>query len=120
MAKAWFCFPQHSAKEPFSLRRAVKQLLDGFRLSARTLALVWASSPVSTVILGVLTVASAALPLAVAYAGKGIVDSVVIHSMQLTMRWVLIELGIVVTQAVVLRALGLVRQLLGARLALDI
>ncbi len=70
--------------------------------------------------LGLLTLAVSVLPLGVAVAGKGIVDSVVAASRPLTLRWVLIELGVVSTLALVQRALGLTRQLLGARLALDI
>jgi ATP-binding cassette subfamily B protein len=70
--------------------------------------------------LGVLTLAVSVLPLAIAVAGKGIVDAVVAGSREQTLRWVLIELGVVSAQALVQRALGLTRQLLGARLALDI
>ncbi|HUS63880.1 MAG TPA: ABC transporter ATP-binding protein [Kofleriaceae bacterium] len=82
--------------------------------------LVWRAAPASTLILAVLTLVSAVLPLGIAYAGKGIVDAVVAHSESATVRWVLIELGIVTLQAIVQRTLGLTRQLLGARLSLDI
>jgi ATP-binding cassette, subfamily B, bacterial len=96
------------------------KLRDGSRLTWKTLQLVWRGSPTHTVILGLLTLASAALPVGIAYAGKGIVDSVVAGSSALTLRWVLIELAVVAAQAFVQRGLGLTRQLLGARLALDI
>ena len=93
---------------------------DAARLAWRTLVLVYRSSPSMTLILGGLTLLVAVLPLGIAYAGKGIVDSVVAGSRATTMRWVTIELGIVAGQALVQRALGLARQLLGARLGLDI
>jgi ATP-binding cassette subfamily B protein len=113
-------FATPPAKPPFTFARFRKQLREGLALSVRTLGLVWRSSRGATVALGALTLAISLLPLAVAYAGKGIVDSVVAGSRALTFRWVLIELGIVGAQAVVQRSLGLVRTLLGARLALDI
>jgi ATP-binding cassette subfamily B protein len=99
---------------------ARRKVRDGAQLTWRTLALVWRGSPAHTIALGILTLLSAALPVAVAYAGKGIVDSVVARARDATIRWVLIELGVVATQAIVQRGLGLTRQLLGARLALDI
>jgi ATP-binding cassette subfamily B protein len=60
------------------------------------------------------------MPLGVAYAGKQIVDAVVLGSKNATVRWVLIELGIVAAQALVMRGLGLARTVLGARLGVDI
>ena len=72
------------------------------------------------VALGILTVGSAAIPLGIAYAGKGIMDAVVAHSRAETIRWVAIELALIVGQAGVMRVLGLVRQLLGGKLGLDI
>src|SRR6516162_2103006 len=96
------------------------KLRDGARLTFRTLGLVWRGSPLHTTLLGILTLASAVLPLAIAFAGKGIIDAVVARSTALALRWVLIELGVVAAQAVVQRGLGLTRQLLGARLSLDI
>jgi ATP-binding cassette subfamily B protein len=68
----------------------------------------------------VLTLAAAAVPLGVAYAGKRIVDAVVSHSRDGTLRWVLIELAIVLAQALLVRGLGLTRTVLGARLGVDI
>src|SRR4051812_42534714 len=95
------------------------QIRSSFAHAPRTLALVWRSSPGATLAIALLTLASAGLPLAIAYAGKAIVDQVVAHATGQTLRWVLIELGLVVVQAMVLRILGFVRQTLGARLALD-
>jgi ATP-binding cassette subfamily B protein len=91
-----------------------------FAHTPRTLALVWRSSPGKSSALAFLTVLSALLPLAVAYVGKAIVDAVVDHAYEATIRWVLVELGLVVAQALVQRALTLLRGLLGARLAIDI
>jgi ATP-binding cassette subfamily B protein len=96
------------------------RLRDGARLTFRTLGLVWRSSAGSTTALGLLTLMAAVLPIGIAYAGKGIVDAVMSGSRPATIRWVLIELGIVALQALTQRALGLLRQLLGARLSLDI
>ncbi len=85
-----------------------------------TLRLVWRSSRPMTVALGALTFVGGLVPLGVAYAGKRIVDAVVAHARDETVRWVLVELGFVVTLALVQRGLGLVRSLLGARLGVDI
>ena len=93
---------------------------ESLRHTRATLALVWAASPAMTVVLGVLTVISAVLPLGIAFVGKEIIDAVVAHDRQRTLEWVLAELALVVASAVALRTLGLVRQLLGARLGLDI
>src|SRR5579883_1041756 len=73
-----------------------------------------------TLALGALTIVGALVPLGVAYAGKRIVDAVVAHSRDLTLKWVLAELALVAALALVSRGLGLVRQLLGARLGIDI
>lgn len=98
----------------------INKVRSGFALTWRTLKLVWQSSPRATVFLGVLTLAISLLPLAVAFAGKGIVDAVVAHSRAAAIRWVLIELAVVAASALVQRSLALTRQLLGARLSLDI
>jgi ATP-binding cassette subfamily B protein len=82
--------------------------------------MVWRAAPPATLALGVLTVASALLPIAMAYAGKEIVDAVVARSRDQTIRWVLIELAIVAAQVFVQRGIGLLRELLGARLTLVI
>jgi len=96
------------------------QLRESARHVSMTLALVWRSSPLQTVALGVLTLVGGLVPLGVAYTGKRIVDAVVAHDRQATIRWVLVELGLVVVLAVVQRGLGLVRSVLGLRLGVDI
>jgi ATP-binding cassette subfamily B protein len=85
-----------------------------------TLRLVWRSSPPQTTALAVFTLVAGLIPLGIAYVGKRIVDGVVAHSRQETLRWVLVELALVVGLAGVTRGLGLVRSVLGARLGIDI
>ena len=88
--------------------------------------MVWRSSPKATAGLGLLTVISAALAPAIAYVGKLIVDAVV--SARTTSEpggsralfFVAVELALIVAAAVTERTLGLVRQLVGARLAIDV
>ncbi len=101
-------------------REWAASLQESARHTRRTLGLVWASSRAQTVALGALTLVAALVPLGVAYAGKRIVDAVVAHSRETTIRWVVTELVLVGTMAGVQRGLGLVRQLLGARLGIDI
>jgi ATP-binding cassette subfamily B protein len=85
-----------------------------------TLRLVWNSSTPMTVALASMTLAGGLVPLGVAYAGKRIVDAVVAHSRDATLRWVSVELAFGVSLALVQRGLALVRSLLGARLGIDI
>jgi ATP-binding cassette subfamily B protein len=96
------------------------QLRESLRHTRMTLALVWRSSPPQTVALGALTLVGGLVPLGVAYAGKRIVDAVVSRDHDATLRWVLAELALVVAIALVQRGLGLVRNVLGARLGVDI
>jgi ATP-binding cassette subfamily B protein len=112
--------PSLKAPEATDGRSRLGRARDNVRLTARTLGLVYRSSPRGTIGLGALTLAMAVLPLMVAFAGKGIVDAVVARSRALTIRWVLIELGVVALQALGQRALALLRSVLGERLALDI
>jgi ATP-binding cassette subfamily B protein len=85
-----------------------------------TLRLVWRSSKGLTMALAAMTLVGGLVPLGVAYAGKRIVDAVVAHSAPDTVRWVCVELALVVVLSVVQRGLGLVKNLLGARLGIDI
>jgi ATP-binding cassette subfamily B protein len=98
----------------------VAQLRESLSHTRQTLRLVWRSSPPQTIALGVLTLVGGLVPLGVAYAGKRIVDAVVAHDRAGTLRWVLVELGLVVAMALVQRGLGLVRSVLGLRLGVDI
>lgn len=100
--------------------KLLRQLRGSFAQAPRTLALVWRSSPRTTLVLAGLTLVAAGLAPAVAWVGKQIVDAVVARSAEGALRWVAIELGLVATQAAVQRGLVLIRQTLGARLALDV
>jgi ATP-binding cassette subfamily B protein len=91
-----------------------------FGHTRRTLSLVWASSPSLLIYLSGLSVAGAVMPLAVAYAGKRIIDAVVQRSRPLTLHWVALELLFVALSAATQRGQGLVRSLLGARLGTDV
>jgi len=73
-----------------------------------------------TLALAALTLLSASLPPAIAWAGKHIVDAVVARSREETLRWVAIELALVVLQATFSRSLALVRSVLGSRLGTDV
>ena len=73
-----------------------------------------------TIGLSVLTLASAALPVAVAYLGKLIIDAVVEHDSVRTQQWVGAEFLLIALQALILRLLFFLRGLLGARLGLDV
>ena len=86
----------------------------------QTIGLVWRSSPALTLWLSMLTLVGVALPLAVAYVGKALVDAVVAHQQPLAMRLVGLELGLMVLTSLQFRLLGLLRMLLGARLSVDI
>jgi ATP-binding cassette, subfamily B, bacterial len=99
--------------------------------SARALRLVWDSAPGGVVALGVFTVVAAALPPFVAYVGKMIIDAVIAahaaapgiarHAALLrAVRLVGLELAAVVVIAGCERVLGLVRQLVGLRLGIDL
>jgi ATP-binding cassette subfamily B protein len=91
-----------------------------FAHTPRTMSLLFRSARGAAVSLGLLTLLAALLPLGVAYVGKRIVDAVAARSPEAALRWVLLELGLVAALALVSRGLGLLRSLIGARLALDI
>jgi ATP-binding cassette subfamily B protein len=88
--------------------------------SRQTLRLVWKSSRVGTAAIGGLTIVAAALPPLVAFVGKLIVDAVVARNAGRAVRMVACELAVVAAMALVERSLGLVRQLVGARLGIDV
>src|SRR5262252_91618 len=100
-----------------SARDAVRS---AFEHTPRTLALVWRSSRAGTVGLAALTLASAILPIGVAYAGKHIVDAVVARDAQTAARWVGAELALVGALAAAAQGLSLLRQIVGGRLGLDV
>ncbi|HEX6271974.1 MAG TPA: ABC transporter ATP-binding protein [Polyangiaceae bacterium] len=97
-----------------------KALRESVSYARRALEVVWRSSPALTLSLAGLTLLASGVPPAIAWAGKGIVDSVVAHSRDATLRWVAIELGLVVLQATLTRGLMLTRSVLGSRLGTDV
>ncbi|HEX2660250.1 MAG TPA: ABC transporter ATP-binding protein, partial [Polyangia bacterium] len=93
--------------------------------SARALGLVWQSAPGGVVVLAAFTLIAAALPPFVAYVGKLIIDAVVAaHGTApratRAVGLVALELGAVVALAGAERVLGLVRQIVGLRLGIDV
>jgi ATP-binding cassette, subfamily B, bacterial len=99
--------------------------------SARALGLVWRSAPGGVLVLAAFTLVAAALPPFVAYVGKLIIDAVIAARAALpgiarqaalshAVRLVGVELGAVVVMAGAERVLGLVRQLVGLRLGIDL
>lgn len=109
--------PRAPTNESKSFRQRVR---GSFEYLPRTFALLWRRAKWGTLTLLVSTLVAAILPLAVAYVGKSLVDSVAQRSPDQTLRWVLIELALVVALALVERNLGLMRTLIGARMSLDI
>ncbi len=104
-------------QEPKSFTERVR---GSFEHVPRTFALLLRTAKLGTVLLLVLTLVGAVLPLGIAYVGKSIVDAVALRSPGETLRWVLTELALVTSLALVDRGLGLLRTLIGARMALDI
>jgi len=96
------------------------RLAESARYAWRTATLVHRSSPRLARGYLALVLAGSALPLAVAWVGKQLVDAVVARSEALALRWVLVELGLVVLMALAGRGAALVRQVLGARLGVDV
>src|SRR3954454_768222 len=99
--------------------------------SLRALGLVWRSAPGRVIALAVFTLAAAALPPFVAWVGKLIIDAVVAAhgaapgaaraaTLDRAVRLVALELGAVAAMAGCERVLGLVRQLVGLRLGIDL
>ena len=91
-----------------------------FAYTPRAMRMVWKSSPRGSILLGILTLAAAVVPLGIAWVGKAIIDAVVAGSAAVTARYVFVELGLIVVQAAIQRGLGLTRQLIGARLGIDV
>jgi ATP-binding cassette subfamily B protein len=110
-------------------------LLERFKASAthsaRALKLVWDSAPGGVLALAFFTIVAAALPPFVAYVGKLIIDAVIaahgaapgiarVAALTRALRLVAVELGAVTLMAGCERVLGLVRQLVGLRLGIDL
>jgi ATP-binding cassette subfamily B protein len=102
---------------PEALKKALR---DSAAYTRRAFGLVWRSSRPLTVALATITLVVAAVPPAIALAGKRIVDAVVAKSSDDTVKWVGVELALVILQATLTRGLGLVRSVLGSRLGTDV
>jgi ATP-binding cassette subfamily B protein len=107
--------PKEPEKKPAGVA-----LRESIRYIRRALALVWKSSPALTVAFAANVVVASILGPGIALAGKKIVDAVVGGSHDETVRWVIVELVLVVVQASNTRAGSLVRNVLGSRLGTDI
>jgi ATP-binding cassette subfamily B protein len=104
----------------------LRRYLDVFQYTSRALALVWSTSRWITIWLAGLSLFAGALPAAMAYVGKLIVDAVVLASSSpgsgasaSALRYVAYELGLVVLLSAAQRGIGvcesLLRALLGQR-----
>jgi ATP-binding cassette, subfamily B, bacterial len=107
-------------QRPEPKKPIAQALRESFSYGRRALEVVWRSSHGLTIALASLTLLAAFVPPAIAWAGKGIVDSVVAGSRDATIRWVAVELGLVVLQATLTRGLMLTRSVLGSRLGTDV
>ena len=101
----------------------LRETLGVYRYGGRAMRLVWDTSRGLALALTLLSLAAGLLPAAIAYVGKLIVDAVV-HAIQsgsganpdLALRWVAVELGLVIVLAALQRALDAVKSLLRAQL----
>jgi ABC-type proline/glycine betaine transport system ATPase subunit len=91
-----------------------------FKYTPQSLRLAFKSSPSLSVWIILLTVASAVIPLGIAYTAKLIVDAVMAAHTAQTMEMIGLEAGLMALQALVQRVLFLYRSLLGARLGADV
>lgn len=90
------------------------------RYTLRTAKLVAQVSPALATTFVALTLFGSGLPLLVAWFGKKLVDAVVAKDVPTATKWVIAEAAVVVTLALVTRGSQLVRQVLGARLGVDV
>lgn len=101
-------------------RPLTERLRESARYTVRTARLVFRSAPrLASAFVG-LTLAASALPLAVAFIGKRLVDAVVAKHEREALAWVAAELAVVVTLALVTRGAQLARLVLGSRLGVDV
>jgi ATP-binding cassette, subfamily B, bacterial len=85
-----------------------------------TLRLVWAASRRGTLALVALVLLGTAFPLAVAYVGKAIVDAILLGASEQALRLVVLEAALMVGSSLTARGTALARQIVGARLGVDI
>jgi len=94
--------------------------LAAFVHTPRTLRLVWRASPALALALGAGTLASAVLPLGIAWVGKRIIDAAVARDPRDAVRFVLVELALAAGLALASQGRDLASSILGARLSLDV
>lgn len=102
------------------LRAWVRAIVEVLGYAGRTLRLVAASSRALLSLQVAFTASAALLPLVVAYVGKRIIDAVVGADSERALEWVLLELAALLALTGTQRALGLIRQLLSARMGADL
>ncbi len=118
--------PHTSRGEPPREKKSWRELVEPFRHTRRAIELVWRASPGLSTWLGVASVVAGLLPAAITWVGKLIVDGVVRAATSgsaadrvLAVRWVAIELALVVGLAAVTRSIdacqSLLRAILGQR-----
>jgi len=90
------------------------------RHAAHAVCMVWQASPGLTMAMAAMTFGAALVPPATAWAGKRIVDAVVLHATEPTLVWVAVEFALVALQTLLARGLTLVSTVLGLRLGLDV
>lgn len=102
---------------------AVRRAAGVWRTSRRAVRLVWETDPALLIALLVLTVGGGALPAAVAWVGRQIVDGVLraastgaAADRELALTWIAVELGLVVALALVQRGVDVAESLLRVRL----
>ncbi len=105
--------------EPVTLPLTTR-LATSARYTVRTAKLVYRVSPKLAATYVALTLGGSGLPLAVAWIGKKLVDAVVARDGRTASIWVGAELVVIATLALVTRGSALVRQVLGARLGVDV
>lgn len=99
-------------------RRSFRDYFQVHQYGLRALSLVWSTQPVIAGWQVLLSCVSGLLPAAVTYTGKLIVDAIVNRQgSEVALGWLWLELGLVLSIALVQRALGLCESLLRALLA---
>ena len=98
----------------------IRKIQNELRPVSAGLKLAWGCSPSLVLVTLLLTTLGSALPTAIVYAGKAIIDAVLAHTSQMTLSWVSIELCLVCGLVTVQRTGLFTRNLLGTRLTLEI
>lgn len=109
------------------LLQRLRDALGVFRQIPGTFRLLWQADARGTVVIGLLTLVSAAVPVGIAWTGKLIVDAVVASAktgaaeeQHRVVMFVALEFGLLALQTALSRTTGLMRELTGAKLGLDL